>query len=33
VSDIWARGTCIARICDYHQAIGPVAAKEEAHEG
>jgi hypothetical protein len=33
VSDIWARGTCTAGICDYGQAIDPVAVKEEAREG
>jgi hypothetical protein len=31
--DIWARGTCTARICDQRQAIGPAAATEEAREG
>jgi hypothetical protein len=30
LSEIWARGTCIAHIYDHHQAIGLVAVKEEA---
>jgi hypothetical protein len=27
-----ARGTCTARIYDYHQAIGPAAIKKEARK-
>jgi hypothetical protein len=33
VSNIWARVTRAAHICDHVQAIGLVAVKEEAHEG
>jgi hypothetical protein len=33
LSDILARGTYTARICDNHQAIGPADTKEEACEG
>jgi hypothetical protein len=31
--EIWARGTCTARIYDYCEAIGPGAVKEEARKG
>ena len=33
LSDIWARGTYTARICDHRQAFGQAAIKEEAHKG
>jgi hypothetical protein len=33
MSEIWARGTCTARIYDYRQAIGPTVVKKETRKG
>jgi hypothetical protein len=33
VLEIWARGTCITHIFDYHQAIGSATVKGKAHKG
>jgi hypothetical protein len=33
LTEIWARGTCTARIYDYSQAIGPATIKEKARKG